>query len=225
MSDGWIKLHRKLIDSSVFDNPKLLKTWIWCLCKASHTEHEAIVGKQVVKLQEGQFIFGRLKAAEALNMNDRTVYDYMKMLQSLEMININSNNKFSVVTIVNWGFYQLSEDENQHQTTSKSTSKSTIKKHTNNNEEECLKNEKKHIYGTYKHVRLTDEEHEKLLTDYGQNVLDDYIRSLDEYIQQTGKRYKDHNLTIRKWIGGKAGKSNVGSSNTEQTAEYAKIGF
>ena len=84
--------------------------------------------------------------------------------------------------------------------------------------------EKKHIYGAYKHVRLTDEEHKKLLSEYGQNVLDEYIRSLDEYIQQTGKRYEDHNLTIRQWIR-KAGKSNGSSSNTEQRSEYQNFGL
>lgn len=143
MNNGWIKMHRKLIESSVFENPKLLKTWIWCLCKASHTKHEVIVGKQIVLLKEGQFVFGRLKAAEALNMNDRTVYDYMKMLQNLKMISINSNNKFSIVTVEKWDFYQCSEDEHQHQSTIENTTNTTIKNHTNNNEEECLKNDKR----------------------------------------------------------------------------------
>ena len=43
---------------------KYIKTWIWCICKASHTEHEVVVGKQIVNLQPGQFVFGRLKFLE-----------------------------------------------------------------------------------------------------------------------------------------------------------------
>lgn len=143
MKQGWIKLHRKLTESSVFDNPKLLKTWIWCLCKASHTEHEVVVGKQVVNLQPGQFVFGRLKAADALKMNDRTVYDYMKMLEKMEMLRINSNNKFSVVSVENWVFYQEDTEELQHQNTQQTTIKSTIENHTYKNEKECMKNERK----------------------------------------------------------------------------------
>lgn len=85
-------------------------------------------------------------------------------------------------------------------------------------------NDNKHIYGAYHHVRLTDEEYNRLLTEYGQIVLDDYIRRLDEYIQQTGKKYKDHNLTIRNWIR-KESEKNGSCTNAEQTAEYAKIGF
>ena len=37
---GWIKLHRKTLDSKVFQNEKLLKTFVWCLLKASHKEYD-----------------------------------------------------------------------------------------------------------------------------------------------------------------------------------------
>lgn len=83
--------------------------------------------------------------------------------------------------------------------------------------------EKHHIYGEYKHVKLTDAEHQKLLSDYGTAVLDDYIRRLDEYIQTTGKKYKDHNLTIRQWIRKEGGKN--ATVNTEQRSDYEEVCF
>lgn len=112
---GWVKLHRDLIDSTIFDNPKLLKVWIWCLCKASHTEHEVVVGKKIVKLQAGQFVFGRLKAAEALKMNDRTVYDYMKLLQQMEFVKIHTTTKFSIITVQKWKEYQCDKKKGSKQ--------------------------------------------------------------------------------------------------------------
>jgi hypothetical protein len=104
--NGWIKFHKSTLDSPIFDNPKLLKVWIWCLCKAFFEGKEQIVGKQIVHLKKGQFIFGRLSASSELKLNDRTVYDYMKILEKLEMIAIKSNNKFSIVTINNYDSYQ-----------------------------------------------------------------------------------------------------------------------
>ena len=63
-----------------------------------------------------------------------------------------------------------------------------------------IKNSKctKHIYGEFKHVRLSDEDINKLnkLT----SDIDVWIKKLDEYIEQTGKSYKNHYLTIRNWI-------------------------
>ena len=229
MAKGWIKLHRKLIESPAFDNPKLLKIWVWCLCKASHTECEKLVGRQIVKLEPGQFVFGRLKAAESLNMNDRTVYDYIKTLEKLGMIYINSNNKFSVITVVNWELYQGNEIENQQQSTIKSTIESTIKStikstienNTNKNvknDKECTKKERKNIYGTFKHVKLTDEEKDRLIADYGESFFKACISELDEYKERTGKTYKNDNLTIRKWVVD-AVKRKGGVLNNDQRAE------
>lgn len=106
MNNGWIKLYRCLMDSSVFANPNILKVWIWCLLKASHSERQQLVGLQVVDLKEGQFIFGRKKAAEKLCMKESTVWKCMKTLENLGNISINSNNKFSVITVEKWGDYQ-----------------------------------------------------------------------------------------------------------------------
>ena len=65
---NWLKLNRSILTSSVFDNPRLLKVWIWCLCKASHKEHDQLVGMQVVHLKPGQFIYGRKAASEELKI-------------------------------------------------------------------------------------------------------------------------------------------------------------
>ena len=55
-------------------------------------------------------------------------------------------------------------------------------------------------YGEYSHVLLTDEQYQKLVTDYSADKITEYIKKIDEYCQQYGKSYKDYNLTIRKWI-------------------------
>lgn len=57
----------------------------------------------------------------------------------------------------------------------------------------------KHKYGEYNHVLLTDKEHEHLLELYGDS-LDEHIRILDEYIETSGKKYKNHCLVIQKWV-------------------------
>ena len=85
-----------------------------------------------------------------------------------------------------------------------------------------INNDKKHIYGSYKHVRLTNSEIEKLIADYGKPIIDDYIKRVDEYCQQVGKTYKDYNLTIRQWIR-KEGGTNAWNTHSEQTSEYAKV--
>ncbi len=55
-------------------------------------------------------------------------------------------------------------------------------------------------YGEYRHIRLSEEQYNKLIEEFGDQTTAEYIKRCDEYIQQTGKRYKDYNLTLRNWI-------------------------
>lgn len=121
MADGWIKLHRCLMNKAIFDNEKLLKVFIWCLLKASRKEREQAVGLQKVLLAPGQFIYGRNRASQELNMPGTTIHRYMTYLKDNRTIDIKPNNKFSVVTVVNWGFYQSQEEEVDSKTDNKRT--------------------------------------------------------------------------------------------------------
>jgi len=53
--------------------------------------------------------------------------------------------------------------------------------------------------GEYSHVLLTDKEYKKLIDDFGDVDLLSMITNLDEYIEMKGVKYKNHNLTMRKW--------------------------
>lgn len=58
----------------------------------------------------------------------------------------------------------------------------------------------KHKYGNYNHVLLTDNEKEKLLNELDEYKFNLVIEKLDEYIEETGKKYKNHYLTIKRWV-------------------------
>ena len=85
---------------------------------------------------------------------------------------------------------------------------------------------RKHKYGEYKNVLLTDDELEKLKAEYADYL--DRIERLSSYIASTGKAYKSHYATIKNWARADAekGRSNgakQGSSpqrNAEETPRY-----
>lgn len=129
---GWVSLHRKLLASEIFQNDKMLKIFIYCLLKASHTEHSQKVGRQTVLLKPGQFVYGRKKAAIELDMKESTVRDYMDILKEDGTIAMNPTNKFSIVTIVNWAFYQDKDEKTDNKNDSKKPTKGQ-QKDTNNN--------------------------------------------------------------------------------------------
>ena len=85
---------------------------------------------------------------------------------------------------------------------------------------------RKHKYGEYKNVLLTDDEFEKLKAEYVDYL--DRIERLSSYIASTGKAYKSHYATIRNWARADAEKgrdngAKQGSSpqrNAEETPRY-----
>lgn len=69
----------------------------------------------------------------------------------------------------------------------------------NKRKETKLKKEsKKKAYGEYQHVLFSDEEYEKLKA-YFPRDYEKRIQSLDEYIQKSGRKYKDFLLTLKTW--------------------------
>ena len=64
-------------------------------------------------------------------------------------------------------------------------------------EPEPPKKPSKHKYGEYKNVLLTDEELQKLKTEYSD--YEERIERLSAYVESTGKKYKSHYATIRMW--------------------------
>lgn len=137
--DGWIKLYRKSIDSIVFQNEKLWKVWCWCLIRANHKSghSEYFEGKEIT-LNPGQFITGRFQGAEQCNMKPSTFRDQISKLKALSNLDIKSDNKKTLITVVNWGLYQFNEAE--------SDTKSDNKPTTNRHRQE-VKNERKNNRG------------------------------------------------------------------------------
>ena len=102
---GYIKLHRKILDNGVFADAELLKVFVWCILKANTTPN-IVYGR---KVEVGQFITGRVSAAEELRLKPSTVYKRMQVLKKQGYIDIDSNTKNSLITVSKYKSYQLDE--------------------------------------------------------------------------------------------------------------------
>lgn len=191
--DGYIALHRKIIDSWIWQDPEFYRLWSYCLIKASFKEREIFLGQQIVKLNPGQFVIGREKLEEAMNIglkNKRTAVTWWRRLQKLEkaqMLNIKSYNKFSVVTIENWGFYQGSDIENEQQNEQQTNNKRTtdVQQTITNNKDNKDNKEKKDNKDNNKRQNKFDEVHLSLA-----NLLFEMIKSNNP---------EEKNPDIEKW--------------------------
>jgi len=110
--------------------------------KATRNLYIAKVGFQDVPLEPGQFVFGRKIASNETGLSEQNIRTCVSTLVKSLNLTINSTNKFSVITIVNWEKYQGGED--------KVTSKPTNKQPTTNQQLTTYKsiesNKKRRIY-------------------------------------------------------------------------------
>lgn len=130
MNGGWIKLHRNIMGSDIFNDLQLYRLWTLCLMKATHKEKEILIGRQTVHLQPGQFITGREAVHELYNnglkpkdkvKGKSTVYRWLEALEMNGCLNIKKTTKYSVVTVTNWQEYQQSEHQFEQQMNNKRT--------------------------------------------------------------------------------------------------------
>ncbi len=119
MLNGWIKLHRQIIDWEWYDDANTFRLFIHLLLLSNHKENKW----HGTTIKRGQCIVGRKELSKKLRISQQSIRTSLTRLKSTNEITSKSTNKFSIITIINWEQYQDKE--------TKSTSKST-KSLTNN---------------------------------------------------------------------------------------------
>ena len=132
MRGGYIKLHRKFTKWGWYSDANTKAVFLHLLLTASWEECEY----RGYKIKPGQVVTGLFRLSKDLKMSVRSVRTALEHLKSTNEITIKSTNKFSIITIENWGKYQLGEFE----TTSKTTSKTTNDRQTTDNIKESKEN-------------------------------------------------------------------------------------
>lgn len=117
MSDGWVKLHRKMLEWEWYDDPNTKVVFLHLLLTANFTK----TSYKGIELHPGQTIIGRKALAEKLGLSEQNIRTALKRLKSTNEITIEVTNKFSVVTVVNWASYQCLDEEPTNESTNNLT--------------------------------------------------------------------------------------------------------
>ncbi len=159
--DGYFLVSRSIMGSEVFHKEKWLKFFIWCLSKARFKDGTAEIktGKSttIVKLKRGQFIFGRKSAAKKLKFPASTCRNLLEIFCKREILDTQKDTHYTIVTVVNYDDYQISENYKGHPKGQAKDTQRTPKGHpkdTNNNVKNG-KNEKKEYSEDSNEFRLS----------------------------------------------------------------------
>jgi len=130
MKQGWIKLHRSLLDWEWYDDMNVKVLFLHCLFKANHADKN--YRGTVVK--RGTFLTGRDLLAVETGLSVQQIRTAFTKLKSTNELTIKSSRQGTVVEVVNYDKFQ--------DTTNKPTNKPTNEQPTSNQQVTSNKNEK-----------------------------------------------------------------------------------
>jgi hydroxymethylpyrimidine pyrophosphatase-like HAD family hydrolase len=140
---GWIKIHRKFLDWEWFNKSEAVHLFMYLVLKANHKDGYW----QGIDISKGQFItsFGKISADTGISL--QTIRTLLKKFEKTNEINIQTTNKYSVITICKYECYQQEDEQPNTQPTNKQ--QTTNKQLTTNKND---KNNKKFIIPTFNDV-------------------------------------------------------------------------
>jgi len=136
MEQGWIKLHRKLLDNPVCKKPTYAWLWVYLLLKANHKPSKFMWNGEVIIIKDGQLLIGRKKLSIETGIPESTIEDILKMLEKQQQIRQQKTTKFRVITILNWHTHQKDDIKSNNKATTKQQQSDTYKNEKNEENEE-----------------------------------------------------------------------------------------
>lgn len=116
--NGWIKLHRRLLENPIVcKDADHLAVWVYLLLNANHEEGSTLLNGKKIKLIPGQIVTGRKKIAEDLSINESKVRRILNELENDQQIDQQTTTGGRLITLINWAKYQESDQPIDQQVT------------------------------------------------------------------------------------------------------------
>lgn len=112
MGSGWIKLHRKILDNWIWNDPEKLRAWIDILLMVNHEDKQIPFDGHIVTIHKGQRLTSLLKLSERWGWSRNRVDRFLRLLEEAKMVTADRTPNGTVLTVINWALYQDERDTN-----------------------------------------------------------------------------------------------------------------
>ncbi|HCY0820554.1 TPA: DnaD domain-containing protein [Staphylococcus aureus] len=197
---GWISIDRSIQNHWLFKENRTFskfEAWIYLLMEANHSKAKVPIGNQIVTVERGQRLTSILTLSDLFNWSRFKVKTFLDLLESDGMLEVKTTSKYTLITIVNYDFYQSEQGRNQHQNDIKPTSK---QHQTNTNNNDNKDNNEKNVNNEKKKAAAFDFFQDNgfgFITPYNLDDLNYYLDSFendsDQIVTASLKIAKDRN--------------------------------
>ncbi len=168
-NNGWIKIHRKLLEWEWADEPNMVALWIHLLLNANLTDKK-YRGKTIPR---GSFKTSLNELSAETGLSKQKLRTCLERLKSTHEITQQTTHEYSIITICKYDTYQLVEKKSNTPINTQGNIQATHEQHTSNTP--------------------IIEEGKKLITSYKKEEKSDWDVLFDvwlEYKKQRGQTYK-----------------------------------
>ena len=143
--EGYVKIHRQMLKNPVVcKDADHIAIWIYLLLNATHAEQDVIFDAKRIRLQPGQLITGRKSISAELLINESKVQRVLKRFEIEQQIEQQTCTKNRLISLLNWGKYQSSEQQIEQQVNNeRTTSEQQVNTNKNERKKECKEDNKK----------------------------------------------------------------------------------
>lgn len=185
MNEGWVKMHRKMLgNDALFRSSHTFTVWCWLLLNADY--------------KTGEVTVGRFLLSAWLKIKPSTVYQTLKRLSNMNMIELKSNNKMTTVKILNWSKYQANpntKDEGENEQYNNKVNE--IQQQSNTIQEYKNKNKEYKEREYLSNIPSDDVEEFIKVFICSQSQVKSKADDLLNYCKAKGKKYSDYKAFLR----------------------------
>ena len=110
---GWIKLHRKITNNWIWEDPEKLRAWLDILLMVNHESRQIPYNGHIVTIKAGQKLTSLAKLSERWGWSRNRVDRFLRLLDEAEMVTANRTPNGTLLTVVNWAFFQDARDSDE----------------------------------------------------------------------------------------------------------------
>ena len=198
--NGFILLHRKIIEWEWYQNPNTFRVFLHCLLMANYTDGRF----EGMDIKRGQFVTSLPNLAKQTSLSVQQVRTALAHLKSTGEITDSSTSKFRVITVVKYDQYQQDNRQNNSQSTGEqqaSNRQSTGEQQQYNNNNKETKKKRNNLSILF--IKPTVEDIEKYCDEKGIFGFDaqKFIDYYDSNGWKVGRNpMKDWRATVRTWV-------------------------
>lgn len=157
MGKGWILLHRKIRECNIIWDDKPFsrgQAWIDLLLTVNHEDREILFNGNFTIIKRGQTLTSLTKLADRWGWSRKKTTKFLNELKMASMVDFESNNKRTVVTVINYDVYQDLGTTEEPQKNRRGTAEEPQR----NTNKELINNDRKNYKNNIRDFLKTDNE-------------------------------------------------------------------